>query len=80
MSDLQQAYFRQKLVEWKDDIIRQTRETLHGLTSASEQHADVTDRATSETDRSLELRARDRQRKLVSKINAAIARYNEVNF
>ncbi len=77
MSDLHQVYFRNKLVAWKEDIIRQTRETLIGLTSASEQHADVADRATSETDRALELRARDRQRKLVSKINSALARIEE---
>lgn len=77
MSDLHQVYFRNKLVAWKEDIIRQTRETLVGLTSASEQHADVADRATSETDRALELRARDRQRKLVSKINSALARIEE---
>lgn len=77
MNDHQRVYFRNKLVAWKEDIIRQTRETLAGLTSASEQHADVADRATSETDRALELRARDRQRKLVSKINAALARIEE---
>ena len=80
MSDLQQAYFRNKLLAWKNDIIRQTRETLEGLTAASEQHADVTDRATSETDRALELRARDRQRKLVSKINEALARIDDGSY
>lgn len=80
MSPEQQVYFRDKLVAWKDDIIRQTRETLEGLTAASEQHADVADRATSETDRALELRARDRQRKLVSKINSALARIEEGSY
>ncbi|MGI9480100.1 MAG: RNA polymerase-binding protein DksA [Hyphomicrobiaceae bacterium] len=80
MNDFHQVYFRNKLVAWKEDIIRQTRETLVGLTSASEQHADVADRATSETDRALELRARDRQRKLVSKINAALARIEEGSY
>lgn len=80
MSARQRAYFRQKLVEWKEDIIRQTRETLDGMNQASEQHADITDRATSETDRALELRARDRQRKLVSKINSAIARIDDGSY
>lgn len=60
--------------------MRQTRATLEGLTAQSEQHADVADRATSETDRALELRARDRQRKLVSKINAALARIDEGDY
>ena len=73
MGERQRTYFRQKLVAWKEDIIRQTRETLAGLHEDSTQHADLADRATSETDRALELRARDRQRKLVSKIDAALA-------
>jgi DnaK suppressor protein len=80
MSEEHKAYFRQKLMAWKEDIIRQTRETLVELTEASVQHADVADRATSETDRALELRARDRQRKLVSKINAALARIDEGSY
>lgn len=80
MNDRQRTYFRNKLLAWKDDIIRQTRQTLEGLTAESEQHADVADRATSETDRALELRARDRQRKLVSKINAALARIDEGDY
>jgi len=80
MSEEQKAYFRLKLVTWKEEIMRQTRETLKGLTAASEQHADVTDRATSETDRALELRARDRQRKLISKINSALGRIEEGSY
>ena len=74
MNDRQRMYFRQKLLAWKEEIIRQTRETLAGLHEESTQHADLADRATSETDRALELRARDRQRKLVAKIDAALAR------
>ena len=74
MNHRQRAYFRMKLSAWRDDIIQQTRETLAGLHDDTSQHADITDRATSETDRALELRARDRQRKLVSKIEAAIER------
>jgi DnaK suppressor protein len=64
-------------VNWKEDIIRQTKETLEGLHEDSVQHADLADRATSETDRALELRARDRQRKLISKIDAALARIED---
>ena len=77
MNPLQKAYFRHKLETWREDIIRQTRETLEGLTAESAQHADLADRASSETDRALELRARDRQRKLISKIDAAIRRIDD---
>jgi len=80
MNDQQRLYFRNKLMAWKEDIIRQTRETLDGMTSTTENHADIADRATSETDRALELRARDRQRKLVSKINAALARIEDGSY
>ena len=73
-------YFRQKLVAWKEEIIRQTRETVQGLNEDSSQFADIADRATSESDRALELRARDRQRKLVSKIDAAIARIDDGSY
>jgi DnaK suppressor protein len=77
MTERHRVYFRQKLVAWKEEIIRQTKETLAGLHEDSTQHADLADRATSETDRALELRARDRQRKLVSKIDAALARIED---
>ena len=77
MSERQRAYFRSKLLKWKEDIIVETRVTLVELTAQSQQHADLADRATSETDRALELRARDRQRKLVSKIDAALARLDD---
>ena len=77
MGEEHRLYFRNKLLAWKEEIIRQTRETLDELNRTSEQHADIADRATSETDRALELRARDRQRKLVSKINAALARIED---
>lgn len=80
MNERQRHYFRQKLVNWREDIIRQTRETLAGLHEDSTQHADIADRATSETDRALELRARDRQRKLISKIDAAIARIEDGSY
>jgi DnaK suppressor protein len=77
MSDKQRLYFRNKLVAWKEEIVRQNRETLQVLHEDSAQHADLADRATSETDRALELRARDRQRKLIAKIDAALARIEE---
>ena len=80
MHERQRLYFRQKLVNWRNEIIEQTRETLVGLHDDTSQHADITDRATSETDRALELRARDRQRKLVSKIDAAISRLDDGSY
>lgn len=80
MNDLQRVYFRQKLLSWKDEIMRQTRKTLAGLHAESTQHADLADRATSETDRALELRARDRQRKLIAKIDAALARIEDGSY
>jgi DnaK suppressor protein len=77
MSERQRAYFRQKLMNWRDEIMRSTKETLQHLQDDSAQHADIADRATSETERALELRARDRQRKLIAKIDAAIARLDD---
>jgi DnaK suppressor protein len=77
MNERHRAYFRQKLLSWREEIIRQTKETLAGLHDDSTQHADIADRATSETDRALELRARDRQRKLISKIDAALSRIED---
>ena len=80
MNEQQRVYFREKLLSWKEEILRQTRETLAGLHAESTQHADLADRATSETDRALELRARDRQRKLIAKIDAAIARIEDGSY
>ena len=77
MNERHRIYFRNKLVAWKEEIVRQNRETLHVLHEDSAQHADLADRATSETDRALELRARDQQRKLINKIDAALARIEE---
>ena len=77
MSDRQLNYFRRKLVEWKNDILREARETLDALQTHSAQHPDLADRASSETDRSIELRARDRQRKLISKIDSALKRIED---
>lgn len=80
MNERQRMYFRNKLLAWKDEIIRQARETLAGLHEELTQHADLADRATSETDRALELRERDRQRKLVAKIDAALARIEDGSY
>lgn len=80
MNERQRIYFRNKLLAWKEEIVRQTRETLQGLHEDSSQHADLADRATFEADRALELRARDRQRKLISKIDAALARIEEGSY
>lgn len=73
----QRAYFRAKLVDWKNDILKEARETLDHLAEESANHPDIADRASSETDRAIELRARDRQRKLIAKIDAALARIDE---
>ena len=77
MNPRQLAYFRRKLLDWKDDILREARETLQTLQTESLREPDVTDRASSETDWSIELRTRDRQRKLISKIDAALRRIEE---
>ncbi|KAB2847873.1 MAG: RNA polymerase-binding protein DksA [Hyphomicrobiaceae bacterium] len=74
MGARQQLYFRQRLMNWKDEIVRQAKQTLQSLHEESAQHADFADRATSESDKALELRARDRQRKLIAKIDAALER------
>jgi DnaK suppressor protein len=77
MNERQREYFRAKLNDWKKDILRESKETLEILQDESGKLADMADRASSETDRSIELRARDRQRKLISKIDAAIRRIEE---
>jgi DnaK suppressor protein len=77
MNDRQKDYFRRKLLNWKDEILQEARETLTALQTESENHADIADRASSETDRAIELRARDRQRKLISKIDSAINRLDD---
>ncbi|SHF08815.1 transcriptional regulator, TraR/DksA family [Devosia limi DSM 17137] len=77
MNPRQREYFRSKLNAWKDDILRESRETLENLQEESQNHPDMADRASSESDRSLELRTRDRQRKLISKIDAAIKRIED---
>src|ERR1700688_4992998 len=77
MNEQQREYFRLKLLRWKDEILREARETLLHLQNENENHPDLADRASSETDRSIELRARDRQRKLIAKIDAALQRLED---
>lgn len=77
MNDRQKAYFRSKLIAWKGDILREARETLEVLQQENANHPDLADRASSETDRAIELRARDRQRKLIAKIDSALRRIDE---
>lgn len=77
MNERQREYFRRKLNNWKNEILREAQETLVALQTESENHPDLADRASSETDRAIELRARDRQRKLIAKIDSAIARIDE---
>jgi len=77
MNERQRDYFRRKLLVWKEEILRESRETLATLQNESENHPDIADRASSESDRAIELRARDRQRKLISKIEAAMARIED---
>ena len=77
MNERQQDYFRQKLLAWKDDILREAKETLQHLQDENQNHPDFADRASSETDRAIELRARDRQRKLIAKIEGALTRIDD---
>ena len=80
MNERQLEYFKQKLQNWKDEILRESGETLKHLQSETENHPDLADRASSETDRSLELRTRDRQRKLISKIDEAMRRIEDGSY
>jgi DnaK suppressor protein len=77
MNEKQREYFRAKLLAWKEDILREARDTLQHLQDENQNHPDLADRASSETDRAIELRARDRQRKLIAKIDAAIQRIED---
>ena len=77
MGARQSAYFRRKLLAWKEAILLEAKETLAQLQTDSLREPDITDRASSETDWSIELRTRDRQRKLISKIDAALRRIEE---
>jgi DnaK suppressor protein len=79
MNERQLAYFRKKLLDWKSEILKSSKETLDNLQDSGN-HPDLTDRASSETDRALELRARDRQRKLIAKIEEALYRIQDGSY
>ncbi len=80
MNARQKEYFRRKLLDWKAEILEEAKETLKTLQKESLKEADIADRASSETDWSIELRARDRQRKLVSKIESALKRIDSGDY
>ncbi len=80
MNERQIEFFKKKLISWRDDILRESKETLSHLQLETENHPDLADRASSETDRALELRTRDRQRKLISKIDSALRRIEDGSY
>jgi DnaK suppressor protein len=80
MNERQREYFRRKLVAWKDEILRESRDTIQALQHETHSLPDLADRASSETDRAIELRARDRQRKLIAKIDAALKRIDDGSY
>lgn len=80
MNPLQLEYFRQKLLRWRTELLAESTGTLHHLKEESLAEPDLADRATLETDRSLELRTRDRERKLISKIDAALLRIEDGSY
>jgi DnaK suppressor protein len=77
MNERQRDYFRMRLLAWREDILKEAKETLVHLQEENQNHPDLADRASSETDRAIELRARDRQRKLIAKIDEALARIDD---
>jgi DnaK suppressor protein len=77
MNERQREYFRNKLLAWREDILHEAQETLQHLQDENQNHPDLADRASSETERAIELRARDRQRKLIAKIDAALQRIED---
>jgi DnaK suppressor protein len=80
MNERQREYFRAKLLDWREDILKEAKETLQHLQEENQNHPDLADRASSETDRAIELRARDRQRKLIAKIDEALARIDDGSY
>ncbi|WP_119678535.1 RNA polymerase-binding protein DksA [Indioceanicola profundi] len=77
MNPIMREYFRQKLLKWRAELLRESNETLQSLQDGGIQEPDIADRASAETDRALELRTRDRERKLISKIDAALDRLEQ---
>ena len=80
MNERQREYFRARLLTWKEEILKEAKETLLHLQEENQNHPDLADRASSETDRAIELRARDRQRKLISKIEEALGRIEDGSY
>ncbi len=80
MNERQREYFRRRLATWKEDILRDARETILNLQSEPTPNADLADRATTESERQLELRTRDRQRKLIAKIDLALRRLEDCSY
>ncbi|HJQ55463.1 MAG TPA: RNA polymerase-binding protein DksA [Vineibacter sp.] len=80
MNPMQQEYFRRRLMEWKQELLEESNQTLQNMTEESLAQPDLADRATAETDRALELRTRDRYRKLISKIDAALRRLEDQTY
>lgn len=80
MNPVMKEYFRQKLLAWRNELLQESSETLHNLQESGLQEPDIADRASAETDRSLELRTRDRERKLISKIDAALERIEDDSY
>ena len=80
MNAKMKEYFRQKLVSWKSDLLKESSQTLNNLQNENEAKPDITDRASEEIDRSFELRTRDRERKLINKIDAALQRIEDGSY
>ncbi|MGF1444596.1 MAG: RNA polymerase-binding protein DksA [Pikeienuella sp.] len=80
MGERQKNYFRRKLLDWRNSILNESRETVESLQEDTVNIPDLADRASAETDRALELRTRDRQRKLISKIDAALRRIEDGSY
>ena len=80
MGERQREYFRAKLIMWKDEILKEARDTLQHLQDENQNHPDLADRASSETDRAIELRARDRQRKLIADDARSAHRRRQLRF
>ena len=80
MNAKMKEYFRQKLVSWKNDLLKESSQTLSNLQNENEAKPDITDRASEEIDRSFELRTRDRERKLINKIDAALKRIEDGSY
>lgn len=80
MNEKQREYFRQKLLHWRSELLEESNETLQHLQEGGELEPDIADRASAETDRALELRTRDRARKLINKIDAALERIEDGSY